>query len=210
MADPLEREQAVHEVTARSQKQACMNNLRAIEKAIAAYKSDHQGEVPDWLSDLYPKYLQDQQILLCPADKTRGSPARFAEYKDAKMPCSYLYEFNPMTSVKIFLFDFNPPKNLTFKESKRIQLKYFGGIVPIVICRHHGSPVINLGYNGEIYPSTGTWEYTPEAIRAAFSSFQSVMTRNPDGWEREISLDEIDEYARRCGRASELRVLLEI
>ena len=43
----------------------CTQNLLAIGKAIEIYQKDH-GDLPEWLSELHPKYLQDANLLLCP------------------------------------------------------------------------------------------------------------------------------------------------
>ena len=49
----------------------CAQNLVAIGKAIHAYQKE-QGDFPEWLSDLHPKYFEDVSILVCPADRTVG------------------------------------------------------------------------------------------------------------------------------------------
>ena len=40
----------------------CAQNLVAIGKAIHAYQKE-QGDFPEWLSDLHPKYFEDVSIL---------------------------------------------------------------------------------------------------------------------------------------------------
>ena len=75
----------------------CKENLRAIGEAIKAYRADHNGEMPDWLSDLYPDYLSDKGILICPADKSAGVLATHAALKDPKMPCSYILHSAPVS-----------------------------------------------------------------------------------------------------------------
>jgi len=190
-------------------KRECMEHLRAIGKAIETYKAEHQDEMPDWLSDLYPKYLKAPQLLLCPADETGGVPAHFTTYKEPKMPCSYLYEFNPMPLASVGgFFDIVPEKDYTNKEIKKIQLKYFGNLVPVVRCRHHGKQVLNLGYGGRVYVSRPEWEWTPEAVKAVRSFFQSAIEQNPDGWDRALSLENMYKYFSMCDRLPELRVLL--
>ena len=187
-----------------------MEKLRVIGKAVKGYRSEHNGEMPNWLSDLYPKYLQDPNLLLCPADETEGSPARYPAFKDPKMPCSYLYEFNPMKSTWLaFLFGINPPKDLTIKEEKTIELRYFGDLVPVVRCRHHGLQVLNLGYDGKVYLSPGEWAWTPEALNAFLSFFQDAIEDNPDGWEKQLSLEKIHTYLKNRRRLPDLRALLE-
>jgi len=191
----------------------CMNNLDAIGKAILAYRDDHNGEMPDWISELYPKYLQDPKILLCPADKTGGSPAVYTTYKDPKMPCSYLYEFNPMKFPQEGgLFEMNPPKNLTYKERKTIELKYFGDTLPVVRCRHHFNgdyrQILDFDYGGKISISSGGSK-SPDDRLSVISFFQSAIERNPDGWEKEISLKEIYKYFKDRQWLPDFRAVLE-
>ncbi|MFB3040743.1 MAG: hypothetical protein ACE1ZS_02905, partial [Candidatus Poribacteria bacterium] len=115
----------------------CEENLKAIGKAIAAYRADHDGDMPDWLSDLYPEYLSDPELLLCPADKERGNPV-FKALTDPEIPCSYLYEFSPIKySFTTWDFDHHPQKEYTYKELRTKQLRYFGNIIPVVRCWHH-------------------------------------------------------------------------
>lgn len=103
---------------------ACTNNLLHISSALSKYKADH-GDFPPWLSCLYPKYLTDTSMLVCPADTSFGvqgaipdRPPFFdvgaPQYREADdtfrnstpdeirslrnpdvAACSYLYDFNP-------------------------------------------------------------------------------------------------------------------
>lgn len=73
--------------------EVCTQNLVTIGKAIEAYKKEH-GDFPEWLSDLYPKYLSDANTLICPADEERGKTI-FSLNTDPKMPVSYGYQFHP-------------------------------------------------------------------------------------------------------------------
>lgn len=139
----------VDNAKAERDKTVCMDHLRKIGEAIKAYRADHNNEMPDWLSDLYPKYLRDKNLLLCPVDK-KGIPIYWEQYKDPKMPCSYLYEFNPYKYTYSATFDANPPKEMTWKEGKTREMKYFGEMVPIIRCRYH-EKVLNLSYDGRIY-----------------------------------------------------------
>jgi len=153
----------------------CVANLQAIWKGIAAYKEEH-GDEPDWLSDLFPKYLADEKLLLCPADDTGGTPKSFnpTPMVEPKMPCSYCYEFNANTEGIDVL---HPEKGATdmgastWKEAKHKQREIYGDIVPIVRCWHHfrkGDGWINLSYAGEIYQDVGgRWEAETEVFRKA-------------------------------------------
>ena len=146
----------------------CTQNLIAIGKAIEAYKKDH-GDFPEWLSDLHPKYLQDANLLLCPADEEGGKPI-FTRNADPKMPVSYGYQFHP-----------------EYREEKSQQREVYGDAMPLVRCRHHANQpfdCLNLSFSFEVYPSSHIWESRPEEIygshEAAITAFENVLTRYPD------------------------------
>ncbi len=122
----------------REDAEPCRKNLRKINLAIIDYRADHKGELPQHLSDLYPKYLQDESVLLCP-----GNPEPLEgmdDFADPKMKCSYLYEFSPKP-----------------REHKQEQLGEFGDRVAMVRCRNHGR-WLSLSYGGEIYFTQAVWE----------------------------------------------------
>ena len=49
----------------------CINNLRQIGLALCLYREDN-GEMPPHLSSLYPTYLPDPQVFVCPDDPLAG------------------------------------------------------------------------------------------------------------------------------------------
>ncbi len=90
----------------------CMGQLRQIGSAIQMYESNLE-RLPNWLSDLYPGYLENVQIFRCPADISGqvggvlgGSRpvAAGEQYEETDDPqigieipeVSYLYQFNPL------------------------------------------------------------------------------------------------------------------
>lgn len=113
---------AISRARERARQSACENNMRQLSLAILAYRDDHEDTVPDWLSSLYPKYIDSAKTLICPSDRTPppggpgsegGKPSaaqgyaadQFTETDDlpsnphrtnnvaAITGCSYLYEF---------------------------------------------------------------------------------------------------------------------
>jgi hypothetical protein len=132
-------------------KDGCIRNLKVIYDAIQLYQMDHK-ELPNWLSDLVPQYL-DANTLICPACKRTGEIESSA-LADPKLPCSYLYEFCPMPLGKN---DAPGDPTKTRRDWKRRQMGLVGSVVPIVRCRHHGS-VLNLAFDGKVYESGPSWE----------------------------------------------------
>lgn len=128
----------------------CRSHLEKIRDALHTYQTDH-GDIPAWLSDLYPRYLSDAEILLCPADADRGNPI-YPDGKDPKLPSSYLYEFHPL-----------------WRAEKDAERRAYGDGTPLVRCWHH-NPVVDLTYGGTIRPyvssewGTGSWQDEPSVV----------------------------------------------
>lgn len=59
----------------------CKSNLRQFGVALTIYRGEHDNETPDWLSNLFPEYVDDRSMYVCRADKNFGkSSIRPAEY----------------------------------------------------------------------------------------------------------------------------------
>ncbi len=134
-----------------AEKEACIQNLKVISKAIEAYQRDHL-DLPNWLSDLVPQYLADANVLICPVCRRTGK-IEAPPLADPKLSTSYLFEFCP---VPLGGTPTNAPAR-TRREWKRRQMGLVGSLVPIVRCRHH-DPVLNLAFDGRIYESPSLWE----------------------------------------------------
>ncbi len=64
--------------------EACAKNLRTLHAAIEAYRKDHAGKFPVWLTEppyvgkrdpelgLHPKYVKDKAVYICPGDPDEG------------------------------------------------------------------------------------------------------------------------------------------
>ncbi len=144
----------------------CTRNLTTIGKAIQAYHNEH-GDFPKWLSELYPKYLPDASLLLCPADEEGGKSA-YPINEDPKMPVSYDYQFHPK-----------------YREEKTEERRIYGDVIPLVRCRHHENQpfeCLNLSFSFKVYPSTGI--YAPEEMygspEKAITALEAGLRRLPD------------------------------
>ena len=73
---------------------ACTKNLQAIHRAVSAYRLDHGGDYPAWLSVLYPKYVANMAVFHCPNDATPGTIGSPFRPADPKAAISYDYALN--------------------------------------------------------------------------------------------------------------------
>ena len=146
----------------------CTQNLVAIGKAVEAYKKE-QGNFPEWLSNLHPKYLPDADILLCPTDKLGGKPI-FKRIADPKMPVSYGYLFHPNN-----------------RERKKEDLFVYGDVIPLVRCLHHhfneDRECLYLSFSLNVYESHFNYIYAPEhtygSPEVAITTFENALARYP-------------------------------
>lgn len=51
----------------------CRNNLRQIGVGITTYRAAHHGKNPDWLSNLFPDYIDDKYAYICKTDINQGT-----------------------------------------------------------------------------------------------------------------------------------------
>ena len=133
------------------EKDGCIRNLTMIYEAIQAYRADHK-DLPNWLSDLVPQYINDANVLICPVCRRTGQ-AETSALADPKIPSSYFFQFCPLPLGRELPND----PNRTRREWKRRQMGVVGAVVPLVRCRHHGV-TLNLGFDGKIYESPAMWE----------------------------------------------------
>ncbi|MFH1189663.1 MAG: DUF1559 domain-containing protein [Candidatus Omnitrophota bacterium] len=84
----------VNMARARSRRLGCANNLRKISLSLHAYAADHNDSFPGALGELYPKYVNTENIFDCPATKNIGTKEK-PDYK-------YIFgltEFSPLREV---------------------------------------------------------------------------------------------------------------
>lgn len=132
-------------------KELCTKQLETIYQAVQAYRRDHK-DLPNWLSDLVPKYIADTNLLVCPITKRTGQTHAFEHLKDPKLPMAYLYEFSPLPMGHVW-----SGGQVRMRDFKRRQMGLVGGEVPIARCHLH-EPLLNLAFNGRVYESALNWE----------------------------------------------------
>ena len=136
---------------AAAEKKACGENLLKIFAAIQTFQAERK-DLPNWLSDLVPKYLSDANLLVCPTARRTGR-IEAPPLADPNLSSSYLFEFCPVP-----LGSFAPATpDRTRREWKRRQMGMLGSVVPIVRCRNHSNP-LNLSFDGKLYDSPAAWE----------------------------------------------------
>ncbi|MDX9869050.1 MAG: type II secretion system protein [Kiritimatiellia bacterium] len=99
----------------------CKSNLRQFGVALTIWRGENDNQTPDWLSNLYPDYVDDRAMYVCRADRNGGRgtprPEEFVTLIGGRNPtdtssfwdneqnsdssrnravtsCSYLYEFS--------------------------------------------------------------------------------------------------------------------
>lgn len=63
---------AVKSAKEKARQTDCMSNLRQLGTAIVTYRADNNGRNPNWLSNLYPTYIDDTRVFVCRSDKAKG------------------------------------------------------------------------------------------------------------------------------------------
>jgi len=129
-------------------------HLRNIYDAMQAYKKKH-GDLPNWLSDLFPEFLSDPNVLMSPVELRTGRSALW-NYPDPKMRTSYVYEFSQADSHT----SDEHGREMSLKEKKMIQMEEYGPVIPLLRCHLH-ERVLNLSYSGDIYQTALFWESDP-------------------------------------------------
>jgi hypothetical protein len=142
-----------------AEQEQCFTNLSRIHSAIMAYRKDHQ-QMPDWLSDLVPKYLSDTNCLICPVCARTGEKPDLTGMDDPKLPCSYIYEFDAHTNIWPDDYGVASPGD-TMKAWKEKQLLRYGTIVPVVRCRMHAH-YLSVTFAGQTQVNEGKWEVAVE------------------------------------------------
>ncbi|MBT3271106.1 redoxin family protein [Candidatus Poribacteria bacterium] len=167
-----------------------------IAAAIGAFRVATGEDYPVWLSDLATDYLCDDALLLCPADEA-GGDSLATRAQDPHRPVSYLYELSPS--------DF---------ETRRGQVRQFGGIVPIVRCLHHvhvplsaydgdalteGEVALSIGDDLRVYAGIPEWKSDPRSLDRLYSDIRrgvaehdgASLEGHPFGVMKLLSVDQL-------------------
>lgn len=144
------------------EREADKQNMLVIYKALKTYEKEH-GKLPDWLSDLIPKYIQDSNVLASPFFRRTGKQELYGN-EDPQVTTSYIYEFSAKPVPQVIRTAFpNLAAGMTMKEWKTKQVAEFGPVVPILRCFLY-NPVLNVTSDGEFFESGGYWETDPKTL----------------------------------------------
>jgi beta-lactamase family protein len=165
----------------------CTHHLQAIARALREYQRD-RGELPPHLADLYPRYLTDRALLLCPADRSSGSPGAAT----TALPISYFYTMSTDTvpgplTPQLSPQPFNPRS--TWRDYKRLQRLHFGDQVPVVGCYHHPGGTLNLTLSGKVY--RGDWPVHPDTIAVFLNRMHEDLKARPTQFTRTWDLGAV-------------------
>lgn len=127
-------------------------HMMQIYEAIQNYRKEYH-DLPRFLSDLYPKYVSDTNIFLCPTAVRLHQEIPFPGLRDPKLLTHFGYEFNAQP-VQVRA---NTP-NISMAEWKRMQMMVVGGVVPMLRCFAY-ERVLNVSFDGRLYDGQVNWEY---------------------------------------------------
>ncbi len=134
------------------EKETTTKRMQQIYDAIQAYRREKK-DLPAHLSDLFPQFISDTNVFLCPTylREKRGLPA--SEPGDPKLTVHFGYDFSarPIQNIR----DGSP--DITMADWKRMQMMVAGGIVPMLRCYAYDR-VINISFDGRISEGQFNWE----------------------------------------------------
>ena len=134
------------------EKEISQQRMLRIYDAIQAYRKAHK-DLPGFLSDLYPKYIADTNVFLCPTALRNGEEIPYPELRDPKLLVHYGYEFSAQPIQA--MYGYSGP--MTMKTWKQMNMMVVGGAVPIVRCFAY-DPVLNVSFDGNFFVSPLNWE----------------------------------------------------
>jgi len=142
-----------------SQLIGCRNKLKELGAGLQQYYDNNGNRLPQWLTQLYPSYVDSLDAFICPNDDSEGengcwpdwltkdpdwhSELRFADLdgptlrwrSDADtVPCSYFYRFN------YYPIDQDDDWSRVWQQIGEDEVKQYarhGNVVPIVQCFWH-------------------------------------------------------------------------
>ena len=79
----------IHSTREEGRRHKCAQNLRKITIGLHSYALEHSGRFPADLSDLFPKFVDDAKVFICPSDADASDIAE--DGSDLDTASSYIY-----------------------------------------------------------------------------------------------------------------------
>lgn len=124
----------------KSRESVCLAQLRQIGQALKMYQSQW-NELPPMLSALYPQYVSDKRVFLCP-NAQKASPG---QPSGTELSTTYGYYYEVAQKVSKLPADGAPPgSRITWEEAYALR----GEELPVVVCQLHGDLEDHAGMHG--------------------------------------------------------------
>lgn len=106
---------AIGAVQRRASERRCQNNLRQIHLALQKYRdqdANNQDIFPYRVTWLYPEYIDNAQVFICPRDRSKGAeggkpPSSTTQYAETDEPGTGPYDVPPGTKPLSYLYEFS-------------------------------------------------------------------------------------------------------
>ena len=191
-----------------TEQEQCFANMLKINAAILAYRKDHQ-QMPDWLSDLVPKYLSDTNCLICPVCARTGEKPHSYAMDDPKITTSYNYEFNAHLVTFYDEYGVLKPDD-TMKTWKTRQMERYGPVVPVLRCGMHAHD-LDITFAGEkrVDP-VHMWDKAAEqALLLNDASGTNAWQLNYAAWDLAVAVSRSKQNPAQAVKLAERAVALE-
>jgi len=124
----------VRHLEAEARIRRCEGQLRELRKAVLAYCRDH-GRYPPRLGMLYPRYVKDARLFVCPSAVGRIREGSLG----------YTVELGQTTGHSAYALTYLAPEHETIRKIR-------GGLTPVIVCDAHVQNVMDeawgIAYGG--------------------------------------------------------------
>ncbi len=143
-------------LNAKSKLLSCQKQIAQLGICIQQYRDENGNQMPQWLTQLFPKYVREPNLFICPMDRSKGAEGCFPRWlkkdpgwrdelgyadldgpsqdprksKDT-IPCSYFYRFNHYPS------EADNRRAPLWSEIAQDDVRIYKDKVPVVRCFWH-------------------------------------------------------------------------
>jgi len=144
----------------------CLSNLHQLGLALGMYRQDFE-DLPPHLSTLYPVYVTDARLFLCPDDPLQGQYAGNPRLEGSRyLPSGVSYDYIPQWSVaqQLGWWQAGPP----FGPGK------WDDMTPVADCQWHWAKTFNANWNDNAKNARG-WQL----VLMMTGSVRKIRVENP-------------------------------